>query len=100
MFLHTVKEGPADRSYGLQVAALAGIPKAVIAEARGRLAALEAESRQQAGDASQCSAQPQLGLLAPEHPALAELRNLDVENLTPKQALDLIYHLKRKLELK
>ncbi len=100
VFLHTVKDGPADRSYGLQVAALAGIPKAVIAEARGRLAALEAESRQPASGASQPAPQPQLGLFAPEHPAVAELRDLDMENLTPKQALDLLYDLKRKLEQK
>ena len=98
VFLHTVKDGPADRSYGLQVAALAGIPKAVISEARGRLAALEAGSRQHTSDATQRAQQPQLGLFTPEHPALAELRNLEVENLTPKQALDLLYELKRKLE--
>ena len=98
VFLHTVKDGPADRSYGLQVAALAGIPKAVISEASGRLAALEAGSRRQTSDAIQRAQQPQLGLFTPEHPALAELRNLEVENLTPKQALDLLYELKRKLE--
>ena len=98
VFLHAVKEGPADRSYGLQVAALAGIPKAVITEARARLAAMEAESRQRANKEPVSQPQPQLGLFAPEHPALAELRNLDVENLTPKQALDLIYELKKKLE--
>ncbi|MBU6470885.1 MAG: DNA mismatch repair protein MutS [Gammaproteobacteria bacterium] len=96
VFLHSVKEGPADRSYGLQVAALAGIPKAVITEAQGRLAAMEAES-QQRGNKTPSAAPPQLGLFAPEHPALAELRNLDVENLTPKQALDLLYELQRRL---
>jgi len=98
VFLHAVKDGAADRSYGLQVAALAGIPKAVISEARGRLAAMEAESRQQANKEPDRPPQPQLGLFAPEHPALAELRNLDAGDLTPKQALDLIYDLKRKLE--
>ncbi len=98
VFLHAVKDGAADRSYGLQVATLAGIPKAVISEARGRLAAMEAESRQQANKEPNRPPQPQLGLFAPEHPALAELRNLDAGDLTPKQALDLIYDLKRKLE--
>ncbi|MDE2346706.1 MAG: DNA mismatch repair protein MutS [Gammaproteobacteria bacterium] len=98
VFLHTVKDGPADRSYGLQVAALAGIPKAVIAEARARLAALEAESRQPTKGAPPPAPQPQMGLFAPEPPALAQLRELDVENLTPKQALDLLYELKRKLK--
>ncbi len=97
VFLHTVKDGPADRSYGLQVAALAGIPKAVISEARGRLAALEAGSRPQASTPSSSPPQPQFGLFAPEHPALAQLRNLDIENLTPRQALDLLYELKNNL---
>jgi DNA mismatch repair protein MutS len=96
VFLHTVKEGPADRSYGLQVASLAGIPKAVISEARGRLASMEAESRQQA-DKQANKKLSQMGLFSPEHPALAELRDLDVENLTPKQALDLLYELRRKI---
>ena len=96
VFLHAVKEGPADRSYGLQVAALAGIPKAVITEARGRLAAMEAESRQRENRESK-AAPPQFGLFAPENPVLAELHNLDAENLTPKQALDLLYKLKMKL---
>ncbi|MGH8377348.1 MAG: DNA mismatch repair protein MutS, partial [Gammaproteobacteria bacterium] len=96
VFLHSVKEGPADRSYGLQVAALAGIPKAVITEARGRLAAMEAESRQRENK-SPSAPPPQLGLFASENPALEELRNLNVENLTPKQALDLLYELKKRL---
>ncbi|MGH8372973.1 MAG: DNA mismatch repair protein MutS [Gammaproteobacteria bacterium] len=95
VFLHAVKEGPADRSYGLQVAALAGIPKAVITEARARLAAMEAESNRNSADKPTETAAPQLGLFAPEHPALAQLRELDVENLTPKQALDLLYELKK-----
>jgi DNA mismatch repair protein MutS len=95
VFLHAVKEGAADRSYGLQVAALAGIPKAVISEARARLAAMEAESNIQRKQQPTGTPEPQMGLFAPEHPALAQLRELDVENLTPKQALDLLYELKK-----
>src|SRR3546814_2558665 len=45
VFMHAVKDGPADRSFGLQVAALAGLPKAVIAQARSRLAELERHMR-------------------------------------------------------
>ncbi|MGH8293647.1 MAG: MutS-related protein, partial [Gammaproteobacteria bacterium] len=99
VFLHAIKEGPADRSYGLQVAALAGIPKAVISEAHARLAAMEAESRLRETPENTVSSAPppQLGLFAPEDPVLAELRNLETENLTPKQALDLLYELKKKL---
>ncbi|MGH8362929.1 MAG: DNA mismatch repair protein MutS [Gammaproteobacteria bacterium] len=99
VFLHAIKEGPADRSYGLQVAALAGIPKAVISEAHARLAAMEAESRLRETPENTVSSAPppQLGLFAPEDPVLAELRNLETENLTPKQALDLLYELKKRL---
>lgn len=88
IFLHAVKDGPADRSYGLQVAALAGVPRAVIQAARRHLAQLE--SKPAPGPAP-----PQLGLFnaPPENPALAELRDIDPENLTPKQALDLLYRL-------
>jgi DNA mismatch repair protein MutS len=96
VFLHAVKEGPADRSYGLQVAALAGIPKAVITEARARLSAMETESRQKTGIKTE-TPPSQLGLFAPENPVLTEIRNLDVENLTPKQALDLLRELRKKL---
>ena len=45
VFMHAVKDGPADRSFGLQVAALAGLPKAVVQQARGRLAELEQQGR-------------------------------------------------------
>ncbi|HEX6550161.1 MAG TPA: DNA mismatch repair protein MutS, partial [Gammaproteobacteria bacterium] len=95
VFLHAVKEGPADRSYGLQVAALAGIPKAVISEARARLAAMEAESNLQRKQQPMGTPEPQMGLFTPENPVVAQLRELDVENLTPKQALDLLYELKK-----
>lgn len=102
VFLHAVKEGPADRSYGIQVARLAGVPRAVIAQARAHLARLEAEGRMQAAPPATVAAElagtrsPQLGLFEPEHPVLAELRALDLDALTPKQALDLLYDLKRK----
>lgn len=100
VFLHAVKEGPADRSYGLQVAQLAGVPKAVIAQARARLASLEAEMKSGAAPSAHSAVEtepaPQLGLFGPEHPVLAELRALDLEDLTPKQALDLLYELQRK----
>ena len=50
VFMHAVKDGPADRSFGLQVAALAGLPKIVVRQARARLAELEQQGR----DAPQC----------------------------------------------
>jgi DNA mismatch repair protein MutS len=97
VFLHAVKEGPADRSYGLQVAQLAGVPRAVIAAARRYLEALEAErDRRRAADAA--AAQSELPLFVPAAPAHDELRAalaaLELDALTPRAALDALYRLK------
>jgi DNA mismatch repair protein MutS len=93
VFLHAVKDGPADRSFGLHVAAMAGVPRPVIAEAKAHLARLEAEGARGAPTPAPAA---QGSLFEPEHPALAELKALDVDALTPKQALDLLYDLKRR----
>ncbi|WP_242524972.1 DNA mismatch repair protein MutS [Lysobacter changpingensis] len=97
VFMHAVKDGPADRSFGLQVAALAGLPKAVVQQARGRLAELEQQSR----DAPSPSLAPaaldapqQFGLFAPSSAALEALASIDPDDLTPKQALEALYRLK------
>ena len=98
VFMHAVKDGPADRSFGLQVAALAGLPKATVQQARRRLAELEqrggethaAQMAPQALDAPQ-----QFGLFAPAPSAAQEaLAALDPDELTPKQALEALYRLK------
>jgi DNA mismatch repair protein MutS len=91
-FLHSVRAGPANRSYGLHVAALAGVPKPVIEQARRILAELE----QQAAKPSKQVAAPQLSLFAePPSKALAALDALDPDNLSPKQALEVLYKLKK-----
>ncbi|HZH44976.1 MAG TPA: DNA mismatch repair protein MutS [Lysobacter sp.] len=97
VFMHAVKDGPADRSFGLQVAALAGLPKGVIAQARARLAELEQQSR----DAPKPSLTPmaldspqQFGLFPPSNAALEALAAIDPDELTPKQALEALYRLK------
>ncbi|HEX6927616.1 MAG TPA: DNA mismatch repair protein MutS, partial [Gammaproteobacteria bacterium] len=95
VFLHAVKEGPADRSYGIQVAKLAGVPRNVIAEARAHLARLESETAQKAPAPKEPV--PQMGLFNAEHPVVEQLRELDVDDLTPKQALELLYGLKKDL---
>jgi len=93
VFLHAVKEGPADRSYGLQVAALAGIPKPVIAQAREYLTRLEAAQRR---PKETPSAEQQIGLFAPPPSAVEEkLKTVDPDKLTPKEALELLYELKK-----
>jgi DNA mismatch repair protein MutS len=95
VFLHAVKEGPADRSYGLQVAALAGIPKPVIAQAREYLARLESAQRR---PKEALPTEQQIGLFAPPPSAIEEkLRTIDPDKLSPKEALELLYELKKKL---
>jgi DNA mismatch repair protein MutS len=95
VFLHSVKEGPADRSYGLQVAALAGIPKPVIAQAKEYLARLESAQRQ---PKEKAATQQQIGLFAPPPSAVEEkLKSVDPDKLSPKEALELLYELKKKL---
>jgi DNA mismatch repair protein MutS len=99
VFLHSVKEGPANQSYGLQVAALAGIPKSVTTQARRYLTELERER-----DAMRNfnSPQAELPLFAPPAVAsaadaavLAALRAIDPETLSPREALDALYWLKQ-----
>ena len=91
VFLRRIVDGPADRSYGVQVAQLAGLPPAVIRRAREILDELE---RLAAGNKSAPSVQ--LTLLTPEeHPVVAQLRALDPEQLSPLDALSLLYELRR-----
>lgn len=91
VFLHALKDGPANQSYGLQVAALAGIPQAVIAAARRKLQQLE-----ETAQARYPTPPDQLRLFeaSPCPPALKRLRGLDPDDLTPRQALKLLYELK------
>ncbi|MGD8689358.1 MAG: DNA mismatch repair protein MutS, partial [Gammaproteobacteria bacterium] len=98
IFLHAVKEGPADRSYGLQVAALAGVPSPVIRAAQARLARLEA-GPQSASAEGGVSSQPQLPLFAvQEHPAVKALQDMNPDEMSPRQALDALYELHAKLK--
>jgi len=99
VFMHTVKDGPANRSFGLQVAALAGLPKTVIADARRYLAALEQGHEVTAAVAPATAPAPQMGLFAPPLPSPAEeaLRALDPDDLSPREALEQIYKLRKML---
>ena len=94
VFLRRIVDGPADRSYGVQVAQLAGLPPAVIRRAREILVELE---RLAAGT----KAVPgiQLTLLTPEeHPVVKRLRDLDPEQLSPLDALGLLYELRNEAD--
>ncbi|MGB1561198.1 MAG: DNA mismatch repair protein MutS [Sinimarinibacterium flocculans] len=106
VFLHQVKPGPASRSFGLQVAALAGVPPSVIRAARTHLETLEAA-------ATGPDTAPQLPLFAPTpaptqppspppspvpSPALDLLEAIDPDAMTPREALETLYRLKAALE--
>ncbi|HHQ4538873.1 TPA: DNA mismatch repair protein MutS [Aeromonas veronii] len=92
-FMHAVQEGAASRSYGLQVAALAGVPKSVIQQARHKLHELESATPVAAGES-----RPAPVTLAPQpHPVVEELEAVRPDELTPRQALDLLYRLKQML---
>ena len=92
VFLHAVKDGAADRSYGLHVAALAGVPQTVIDQARRRLSELETAG----GPLTvQHTNNLQPGLFdAIHHPLLDVLEEINPDDLTPRQAHELLYALK------
>ena len=96
VFLHSVREGPANQSYGLQVAALAGIPREVIQQARRLLTELERERdalRTQGARQAQLPLPPVPQPPSPPAPALTALRAVDVNALSPREALDFLYRL-------
>ena len=97
VFMHAVRPGPANRSFGLQVAALAGLPKAALQQARARLAELEAHGNETPHaplSAPALDTPQQFGLFAPSSAALDALAGIDPDDLTPKQALEALYRLK------
>jgi DNA mismatch repair protein MutS len=88
VFLHSVKPGPANQSYGLQVAQLAGVPGQVIQLAKKKLIELEHQTvsnHQESGQFEMFSNRP--------HPVIEQLQELDVDNLSPRAALELLYQL-------
>ncbi|MFN3581775.1 MAG: DNA mismatch repair protein MutS, partial [Pseudomonas sp.] len=94
VFLHSVLAGPASQSYGLQVAQLAGVPRPVIDRAREHLAALEQQSLgQQTKPLTGTSKAPQQNDLfaSAVHPLVERLQDLKPDDLTPRQALELLY---------
>ena len=94
VFLHAIEPGPASRSYGVQVARLAGMPAGLVRQARATLEALEAKAR--AGDAQvDLFAAPPPEATAPEPSVIeAALATIDPDALTPREALDALYRLK------
>lgn len=104
VLLHELAEGPADRSYGLAVARLAGVPAAVVARAKAVLAKLEATREATGGIAAGLGDLPLFAALrtepapaSPEQQLADSLRTADLDALTPREALDLLYEWKRNL---
>jgi len=97
VFMHNVKSGAASKSYGLQVAKLAGLPNAALRDARQRLQSLENSSAASTPQAP-LTQSPQMGLFDDNNSALADyVADLDPDTLSPRQALDHIYELSRLL---
>ena len=96
VFMHRVRPGPANGSYGLQVAALAGVPANVIARARGILAQLETDNLRV--DPEKSALQMRLFVAEEDDPVHAALRDIDPDNLAPRAALEELYRLKKLLE--
>lgn len=98
IFLHGVKDGPANQSYGLQVAALAGLPKSVIDNAKHKLQQLEQQAyREQQLESG--SGQLDLFSAVEHHPAVCLLAEVNPDNVTPRDALALLYRLKGMVKL-
>ncbi|XID75626.1 DNA mismatch repair protein MutS [Alkanindiges sp. WGS2144] len=115
ILLHQVHTGAANQSHGLQVAKLAGIPASVLKDARQRLKILERQQGKYIGGAHQNdlfdfdtnlevpamnAAEPQVIEVEIEKPSpvLEQLKQIEVDNLTPRQALELLYELKQQLK--
>ncbi|MCG8670404.1 MAG: DNA mismatch repair protein MutS, partial [Pseudomonadales bacterium] len=100
LFLHKVKEGPANQSYGLQVAKLAGVPGSVVVNARKKLKLLEKQDLNNA-NLMAANAPVQTDLFSepqPPHPVVEMMAKLDPDCVNPRQALDLLYRMKEMTE--
>jgi DNA mismatch repair protein MutS len=95
VFLHAVAEGPASQSYGLQVAALAGVPKAVIRQARKYLQMLEEASVSRGNQTDLFAATKEAAPEPAADPLRDELQKINPDDLSPREALELLYLLKK-----
>jgi DNA mismatch repair protein MutS len=93
IFMHSVKEGPANQSYGLQVAQLAGVPREVVQQAKQKLIELEQDNSVRT---EHDSGEAQLALFAatPPHPLLDAVKLLEPDEMSPREALQALYRLK------
>jgi DNA mismatch repair protein MutS len=96
-FLYKIVPGGVDKSYGIHVAKLAGLPKSVVHRAREVLEELEDGSRQAQAKRRRKEALPQqLPLMGPKSPLMDELEKLDIDSMTPLEAITRLYELQKK----
>ena len=95
-FLHELAEGPADQSYGIHVAQLAGLPRDVISRAKEILADLEAHAPTASVTPSPLKPAQQVALFPETSPILEELETLDVTTMTPLEAINKLYEWQRR----
>ena len=101
VFLHHIEAGPAEKSYGIAVAKLAGIPSRTLNAARKHLATLEAQTAQQHPQLDMFTPQPEhdaehdASPTPPPNPLAEKLRHIHPDDLTARAALDLVYELKK-----
>lgn len=94
IFMHTMTPGPANQSYGLHVAHLAGVPRHVIIEAQKKLLTLEKSSASYTSPRLDKAIQGDIFSLMPkQHPILDAVKKINLDETSPKQALDILYQL-------
>jgi DNA mismatch repair protein MutS len=98
VFLHRLEGGPADRSYGIHVAHLAGVPRDVVRAARKHLGELEQQLAPRSSQPDLFSAPASTPEPASSHPALDELAAINPDELSPKEALEALYKLQKLLD--
>lgn len=96
-FLHKIAPGPADKSYGIHVAKIAGLPDVLLQRADTILATLEGQSVQPTLSSSVPYESGQLDLFQSEHPVLSRLREIDVFQMTPLEAMNVLAELKKEM---
>jgi DNA mismatch repair protein MutS len=98
VFLHAVEDGPASQSYGIQVAQLAGVPSAVVRAAKKHLAKLEQEAASRSPQGDLFSAGTGREIKPAAHSALESLRDADPDSMSPREAMELLYRLKKSVD--
>jgi DNA mismatch repair protein MutS len=100
VFLYGIKEGRTDRSYGIHVAKLAGVPQEVVQRANELLETLTVHTQQASEESTKKIATPQMNLFTEyvQHPAVDTLKSVDIDAMSPLEAFELIRTLKNQVE--